>query len=119
MDPSTTAPVTTANELPGQSDRRHGNRTPAQCSLLYSGMESGQMLIGDGIATNLSSNGVGIRGSRSVTPGMEVTLFIDLPGMKEPFCIARSQVSWVNGYRFGVKMATLTLEEKDHLRFSL
>jgi len=90
MDPSTTAPVTTAGELPGHSDRRHGNRTPAQFLLFYSGMESGQMLIGDGIATNLSSNGVGIRGSRSVTPGMEVTLLIDLPGMNEPFCIARS-----------------------------
>src|SRR5262245_15456641 len=119
MNPSTTASVTRAVKLTGQSDRRHGNRTPAQFSLLYSGMESGQMLIGDGIATNLSSNGVGIRGSRSVTPGMEVTLFIDLPGMKEPFCITRSQVSWVNGYRFGVKMAALTLEEKNLLRFSL
>lgn len=119
MDPSTTAPVTTAGELPGQSDRRHGSRTPTFCSLIYSCMASGKMLVGDGVVTDLSSSGVGIRGSRSVTPGMEVTIFIALPGMEEPFCITRSQVSWVDGYRFGVKMATLTLEEKNHLRFYL
>jgi hypothetical protein len=115
----TAAPVATAAELSGQSDRRLGNRTPAFFSLLYSGMESGQMLIGDGIVTNFSSSGVGIRGNHSVTLGMEVTLFIDLPGIEEPFCITRSQVSWVDGYRFGVKMAPLTLEEKNHLRCSL
>ena len=97
MGPHTAAPVTTVAESPGQSDRRHGNRTPALFSLLYSGMDAGQMLIGDGMVTNLSSCGIGIRGNRSVTPGMEVALFIDLPGLKEPLCVAQSRVSWVAG----------------------
>ena len=55
------------------------------------------MLMGDGIVTNLSSSGIGIRGDRSVTPGMEVALFVDLPGVEEPLCIAQSRVSWVAG----------------------
>jgi hypothetical protein len=118
MDPHTAAPVTTIVEH-RQADRRHGSRTPTLCSLTYSCMDSDTMLIGDGVVTDLSSSGVGIRGNESVTPGMEVTLFIDLPGTTEPFCITQSKISWVNGSRFGVKMETLTLEEKNHLRFFL
>jgi len=76
-------------------------------------------LIGDGVATDLSSSGIGIRGNQSVTPGMEVSLIIDLPGMEKPFCIPRSRVSWVEGCRFGVEMEILTLEEKNHLRLFL
>ena len=119
MNPHTAALATTVAQLPGQSDRRHGNRTPTLFSLIYSGMETGQMLIGEGIVTDFSSSGIGIRGNQSVTPGMEVTLFIDLPGTEEPFCITQSRVSWVEGCRFGVEMETLTFEEKNHLRFFL
>ena len=119
MGPYTAAPPTTVSGFPGQSDRRHGNRTPALFSLLYSGIGSGQMLIGDGMVTNLSPCGLGICGNRSVTPGMEVALFIDLPGLKEPLCVAQSWVSWVAGYRFGVELRSLKLEEKKHLQFFL
>jgi PilZ domain len=119
MGTHTTAPVTGVAELPVQSERRHGNRTPTLFSLLYSGMNADQMLIGHGVATDLSSSGIGIRGNQSVNPGMRVTLFIDLPGMEEGFCITQSQVSWVEGSRFGVEMETLTLEQKNHLRFFL
>ena len=118
MDLHTTTPITTVVNR-AQANRRHGSRTPTLCSLIYSCMDSGKMLIGDGVVTDLSSNGVGIRGNESVTPGMEVTLFIDLPGTTEPFCITQSKISWVNGSRFGAKMETLTLEEKNHLRFFL
>jgi PilZ domain len=119
MSPHITTPVTTVAESPGQSDRRHGNRTPALFSLLYSGMDTGQMLIGDGIVTNLSSGGIGIRGNQSVTLGMQMALFIDLPGLEEPLCIAQSRVSWVAGHRFGVALGSLRLEEKKHLQFFL
>ena len=119
MGPNTAAPPTTVSGFSGQSDRRHGNRTPALFSLLYSGMDADQMLIGDGMVTNLSSCGIGIRGNRSVTPGMEVALFIDLPGLKEPLCVAQSRVSWVAGYRFGVELGSLKLEEKKHLQLFL
>lgn len=119
MDTHTATPVTTITEFPGQSDRRHGSRTPALFTLLYSSMDSGQMLIGDGLVTNLSPDGIGICGNRSVIPGMEIALFVDLPGMTEPLCIAQSRVSWVAGRRFGVELGALKLEEKNHLRFFL
>ena len=119
MGAHTASPVTAVAELPGQSDRRHGSRTQALFSLLYSGMDSGQMLMGDGIVTNLSPSGIGISGNRSVQPGMELALFVDLPGVGEPLCIAQSRVSWVAGRRFGVELGTLKLEEQNHLRFFL
>jgi len=119
MGPHTATPVTTGTELHGQSDRRHSSRTPALFSLLYSGMNTGQMLIGDGIVTNLSLGGIGIRGNRSVTPGMDMALFVDLPGLDEPLCIAQSRVSWVAGRQFGVELGTLKLEEKNHLQIFL
>ena len=119
MGTHTATPITAVAEFSGQSDRRHGSRTPALFSLLYSGMETGQMLIGDGIVTDLSPGGIGIRGNRSVTPGMEMALFVDLPGVKEPLCIAQSRVSWVTGRRFDVALGTLKLEEKNHLQFFL
>ena len=77
------------------------------------------MLIGDGAVTDLSSRVISIRGNQSVTPGVSVTLFINLPGMAELFCISQSRVFWVEGYRFGVEMETLTLEKRNCLRFFL
>jgi hypothetical protein len=119
MGPHIAAPVTSVAELPGQSDRRHGSRIPTLFSLLYSGMDSGQMLIGDGIVTNLSQGGIGIRGNRLVKPGMELALFVDLPGLEEPLCVAQSRISWVAGRQFGVKLGPLKLKEQNHLRFFL
>ena len=52
MGPHIAAPVTSVAELPGQSDRRQSSRIPTLFSLPYSGMDSGQMLIGDDIVTN-------------------------------------------------------------------
>ena len=62
----TATPVTTVAELPGESDRRHGSRTPTLFSLLYSGMDTGRMLIGDGVVTNLSAGGIGT--TSTITP---------------------------------------------------
>lgn len=113
------APGTAVAERRRQSERRHSIRTPTILSLLYSGMDSDQMLMGNGVVTNLSSSGIGISGDRSVTLGMEVALFVDLPGVEEPLCIAQSRVSWVEGRRFGVELGALKLEEKNHLGFFL
>lgn len=119
MRTHTAIPVTAVAEHPRQSERRHGVRTPTILNILYSGMDSGQMLMGDGVVTDLSSSGIGICGDRSVTPGMEVALFVNLPGVEEPLCIAQSRVSWVEGRQFGVELGTLKLEEKNHLGFFL
>jgi hypothetical protein len=74
-------------------------------------MDCGQMLIGDGIVTDLSQGGIGIRGNRSVAPGMEMALFVDLPGKEEPLCIAQSRDSWTVERRFGVKLESLKPED--------
>ncbi|MEO8341177.1 MAG: PilZ domain-containing protein [Nitrospirota bacterium] len=119
MRPDTATSVAAVAEFSSRSERRHGSRTPTLLSSLYSYTDSGQMLIGEGVVIDLSSTGIGIRGNQLVTPGMEVTLFVDLPGMEEPFCITQSRVSWVEESRFGVEMEALTLEEQNHLRFFL
>jgi hypothetical protein len=119
MMAQTTALLTSQPNSADQSDRRQKNRTPTIFTLLYSGMDSGQMLIADGVVTNLSTNGIGIRGNRSVTLGMELALFVDIPGMEEPLCMAQSRVSWVEGRRFGVKLGPMKLEDMNHLGFFL
>ena len=113
------APVTSVVELPDHTDRRHGSRMPAVFSLFYSGMDKGRLLVADGIVTNLSLRGVGIYGNRLITPDMRLALFVNLPGMEEPLCIAQSRVSWIAGRRFGVELNFLTLEERHRLRFFL
>ncbi len=119
MSMHTVAPVATVAEFLDQSNRRTDTRIPTMFSLLYSGIHSGQLLMSDGVVTNLSSNGIGIRGNRLVKPGMELALFVDFPGAEEPLCIAQSRVTWVEGRRFGVELGPLKLEEQNHLRFFL
>lgn len=99
------------------SNRRRTERVPTQFSLMYSGMHDGQMLIGNGIVKNVSETGIGILGNHIVTLGMDLSLFIDLPGVEEPVCIAESRVSWVSGRRFGVEMIAPKLAVQNELRF--
>jgi hypothetical protein len=98
-------------------NRRQTERVPSLFSLMYSGMHDGQMLIGNGIVKNVSESGIGILGNHDVKLGMDLSLFIDLPGVEEPVCIAESRVSWVSGRRFGVEMISPELEVKNELRF--
>ena len=98
-------------------NRRGTERVPTRFSLMYSGMSDGRMLIGNGIVTNISTSGIGIQGNHSVKLGMDLSLFVDLPGVEEPICIAQSRVSWVSGRRFGVEMITPNLEVQNELRF--
>ena len=119
MHPDIAIPAITAAEFSGQPERRHGNRTPTLFSLLYSCMDSGQMLIGDGAVTDLSSErdwhswkSIGhARGDHNplYRPSWNGRAFLHYP----------EQVSWVEGFRFGVELETLTLEEKNYLRFLL
>src|SRR5215831_5155055 len=84
--------VTGIPTLATQADRRRIARITTQCRLMYSGMDSRDMVIGDGVVTNLSENGIGIRGNRLVTPGMELVLFVDLPGSEDPVYLGRTGV---------------------------
>jgi hypothetical protein len=104
-------------DKPSDDNRRGTERVPAQFSLMYSGMSDGRMLIGNGVVSNVSKAGIGILGNHPVKHGMDLSLFIDLPGIEEPICIAETRVSWVSGRRFGVEMISPKLEVQNELRF--
>jgi len=106
-----------AAENASRANQRRTERVPTQFSLMYSGMHDGKMLIGNGLVTNLSAEGIGIQGNHLVKLGMDLSLFIDLPGVDEPLCIAESRVSWVSGRRFGVEMISTKLDIQNELRF--
>jgi hypothetical protein len=104
-------------DKPSEDNRRGTERVPAQFSLMYSGMSDGRMLIGNGVVSNVSKAGIGILGNHPVKHGMDLSLFIDLPGIEEPMCIAETRVSWVSGRRFGVEMIAAKLDVQNELRF--
>ena len=66
-----------------RENRRGTERVPTQFSLMYTGMSEGRMLIGSGVVTNISTSGIGIHGNHVVKLGMDLSLFIDLPGVEE------------------------------------
>lgn len=82
-------------------------------------MDGGEMIIGDGTVTNLSERGIGIRGNRLVKRGMDLSLFVDLPGAEEPVCVVHARVLWVTGRRFGVKLVQINMKENNQLRYFL
>jgi len=117
MRQATDRPTNRASDTGSRHNRRATERVPAQLSLMYSGMCDGCMLIGSGTVSNISRSGIGIHGNHRVTLGMDLSLFIDLPGIEEPICISQSRVSWVSGRRFGVEMIAPNLDVQNELRF--
>lgn len=102
-----------------QSNRRRGPRVGGQFGLTFSGVDEGQIVMGDGHVLDLSQEGIGIRGNKLLKPGMELALFIELPDSEDHLCIPEARVSWVRGRRFGVAVRTLKLEDQNRLRYSL
>ena len=61
-------------------NRRQDSRPPVEFGLMYSAQNrSGKILMGDGMVTDLSPTGLGIRGNTSVMPGMELMIFLTSP----------------------------------------
>jgi len=114
-----TCPSDHPNDHPAvlKPTRRVTERVPSRFTVMYSGMQAGYMLMGDGLTANLSDRGVGICGDRGVTRGMELALFITIPGMEDPICLPQCRVSWVSGLRFGVEMLFLSPEILHQLHF--
>ena len=74
------------------------------------------MIVGDGHILDLSQEGIGVHGDRSLKPGMELALFIELPDSEDHLCIPEARVSWVKGRRFGVSLRTMKPEDHNRLR---
>jgi hypothetical protein len=87
---------------------------------MYSAQDrSGEVLMGDGMVTDLSPTGLGIRGNASVTPGMELTIFLYLPDGQDPLFVMETRVAWTSGRRFGVEILKMNLRERNRLRYFL
>lgn len=107
-----TALVLTAESM---DNRRQAPRVGGRYNLTFSGMDEGHMIMGEGVVTDLSREGVGVRGNRFVKPGMHLALFIEMPDSEEHFCIPEARVSWMMGGRFGLKVKSLSLEDQCRL----
>jgi hypothetical protein len=87
---------------------------------MYSAQDrSGEILMGDGMVTDLSPTGLGIRGNASVTLGMELTIFLYLPDGQDPLFVMETRVAWTSGRRFGVEILKMNLRERTRLRYFL
>jgi hypothetical protein len=61
---------------------------------MYSAQDrSGEILMGDGMVTDLSPTGLGVRGKASVTPGMELMIFLYLPDGQDPLFVMEMRVA--------------------------
>jgi hypothetical protein len=101
------------------SNRRRSPRLGGEFGLTFSGVDEGQMIMGDGHILDLSHEGIGVRGDRSLKPGMELALFIELPDSEDHLCIPEARVSWVRGRRFGVALRELKPGDQNRLRYFL
>ena len=101
-------------------NRRQAARPPVEFGLMYSAQDSsGEIIMGDGMVTDLSHHGLGIRGNTPVTPGMELTIFLYLPDGKDPLFVMEARVAWTSGRRFGVEILKMNLRERNRLRHFL
>ena len=100
-------------------DRRRTHRPPVEFGLMYSAQSrSGEVLMGDGMVTDLSPKGLGIRGNTPVRPGMELMIFLYLPG-QDPLFVMETRVAWTSGRRFGVEILKMNLREQNRLHYFL
>ena len=100
-------------------NRRQNHRPPVEFGLMYSAQNgSGEVLMGDGMVTDLSPTGLGIRGNTPVRPGMELMIFLYLPG-QDPLFVMETRVAWTSGRRFGVEILKMNLREQNRLRYFL
>ena len=101
-------------------NRRHAPRPPVEFGLMYSAQDhSGEIIMGDGMVTDLSHHGLGIRGNTSVALGMELTIFLYLPDGQYPLFVMEARVAWTSGRRFGVEIVKMNLRERNRLRHFL
>ena len=117
------AQVASGNRLQSVAEtvnRRQDHRPPGEFGLMYSAQDrSGEILMGDGMVTDLSHHGLGIRGNTSVAPGMELTIFLYLPDGQDPLFVMEAKVAWTSGRRFGVEIIKMNLRERNRLRYFL
>ena len=101
------------------SDRRREPRIGGTFKVRYSGSDGNDIIIGHGTITDLSRYGFRIQGNQQVKVGLELGLFLELPGQDTPLCIPQATVSWVNGRWFGVELRADRKKEPEWLEYLL
>ena len=66
--------------------------------------------MGDGMFTNLSHRGLGMRVNASVTPGIELLIFSTR--RKNLLYVMETRVSWTSGRRFEVEIRKMNLRSE-------
>ena len=100
---------------PSPIEHRRIDRTPVSLRLMYSGICTNGVLIGDGTVIDLSRHGLGIRGNHPVRVGLDLTIFLYFPDGTDPIFVLEANVAWSAGNRFGVKLKPLDLREENRL----
>lgn len=102
------------------TNRREQDRATTDFGLMYSAQtRNDEVLIGDGKVTDLSRQGLGIKGTTPVQAGTELTLFLYLPDGHDPLFILEARVAWSTGRRFGVEITRMDLREQNRFRYFL
>lgn len=86
------------------ADQRRDPRIRGIFKVRYSGTDDQKIVIGHATIVDLSRHGFGLTGTRGLKPGMELALFLELPGSERPLCIPQVRVLWINGNRCGMQL---------------
>jgi len=98
-----------------QGELRCSPRVPVLCRLTYSGVSEGTLIVGEGGVVDLSQEGCGIQGNRSVRTGMLLTLCMYFIDSERPIILEEVRVVWVEGERFGVQSLSIRDTEQERL----
>jgi len=114
------SPVSSGNGFQSAEvvDRRQASRPSVEFGLMYSAQDpSSEILMGDGMVTDLSPTRLGIHGNASVVSGTDLTIFLYLPDGQDPLFVMEASVAWTSGRRFGVEILKMNLRERNRLRY--
>ena len=101
-------------------NRRDADRVSMEFGLMYSAQDAmGELIMGDGTVTDISRNGLGIRGNAAVHSGMDLTLFLYLPDGQDPLFVMEAKVVWSAGRHFGVRLLKMNLRALNRLHYFL
>lgn len=98
-----------------EGDKRRKPRLDGQLGLTISGMDATDMFFETGTVTDLCHDGIGASAERSLTPGMELSLFIEHSDSEDHFCIPGARVMWVRGNSFGLSLQSMKTEDQEKL----
>ncbi len=90
--------------LDAGAERRREPRIGGIFKMRYSGSDDQKIVIGHATLVDLSRHGFGLTGTRGLKQGMELALFLEVPGSERPLCIPQVRVLWVNGNRCGMQL---------------